>query len=680
MREAERGRFVLVLPPAMAAGVVAYAGALLEPPVWLAPCVVGLAGALAWGLRRWPVVYALCLVLAVMALGAASAGVAAWRAPAVLEVPRKASVVAGLLGAVEPLPNGRRLTLLAPTFDGGAAQGRRVRVRLRAGDETPLTAGDTVRVRALLQPPAMPAYPGAWDVQRDAFFSGLGGGGYALGPVEVVARAAPQGLALWVQTVREGIAGRIFAVLPGAEGAIAATLLTGATAAIPEGDRAAFRDSGLAHLLAIAGLHIGIVMGLVFGATRLGLALSERVALFWPIKALAACTALAAGFGYLVLTGAHVPIMRSFAMAALVTLGVLVGRRAVSLRGLGLAMAVLVLLAPAEVLGVSFQMSFAAVLALIVGYDLLQPWLRRLHGDGGWGRRLAGHCVALALTSALAGTASMPYGAYHFGHIQLYFVLANMLAVPLTALWVMPAGLVALALMPVHAEALALWPMGWGVQAILGIAHAVAAWPAAVLAVPHLPGWGLGVFSLGLGWFGIWRGRQRYAGVVVMALAGLSPWLSPPADILVSADARLIAVRQAGQVRLQKGSGAARFTQEAWLQYWAVTAAMPLPECGAAGCPLGVGVALVGAAADAQACAAQVLISAVPIRLECPGRQVIDRFTVWRDGAQAVWLGADWPVVLSDRAMRGERPWVPPVPTRGRLPAGPALRVAPIDD
>jgi len=113
-------------------------------------------------------------------------------------------------------------------------------------------------------------------------------------------------------------------------------------------------------------------------------------------------------------------------MARLVTLGVVVGRRALSLRGLALAMAAIILMAPNEVLGVSFQMSFSAVLALIAGYEALRPWLSRLHGDGAWPRRLLGHVVALALTSALAGTASAPYGAYHFGHVQLYYVFANM--------------------------------------------------------------------------------------------------------------------------------------------------------------------------------------------------------------------------------------------------------------
>jgi competence protein ComEC len=583
---------------------------------------------------------------------------------------------------VEALPadqnGGRRVVLERARFGDDPILPRAVRIRLRATDPAEIATGDTLRARALLQRPPSPAYPGGWDLQRDAFFNGLGALGYALNPVEVVARAAPGGWAGRVQRSREFVAARIAAALPGAVGAIAATFLTGSTLAIPPEDRAAFRDSGLAHLLAIAGLHIGIVMGLVFGAMRGGLVRIEWLALHWPLKAIAAVAALAAGGAYMVITGAHVPIIRSFAMACLVTLGVLAGRRVVSLRGLGLAMAVLVLVAPQEVIGVSFQMSFSAVLALIVGYDLLRPWLRALHGDG-W-RRIAGHVVALALTSALAGTFSAPYGAYHFGHVQLYYVLANMVAVPITAALVMPAGLIALALMPLNLEFLALVPMGWGIEAILWIGRAVSAMPDATVAVPHLAPWGLALFSLGLAWLGLWRTRLRLAGLVAMVLGLASPAFERPPDILVSADARLIAWHSQGMTLMQRSSGGSAFTRDAWLSLWAVPTAQDL-DCPTPNCLLQPGpgrpaAVLVRGDADDSLCGAALLVSAEPIRLRCSSHVPwIDRFSVWRNGAHAAWLEPSGVRVVSDRVTRGERPWVLGLPLAGRIPDGtrPAL-------
>jgi len=382
----------------------------------------------------------------------------------------------------------------------------------------------------------------------------------------------------------------------------------------------------------------------------------------------------------MVLTGMHVPIVRSFAMACLFTVAVLAGRRALSLRGLALAATALMLIEPQEVPGVSFQMSFSAVLALIAGYEALRPSLRALHGNGSWSRRFALHLTALALTSALAGTASAPFGAYHFGRIQLYFVIANMVAVPLTALWVMPAGLIGLALMPFGLDWLALVPMGWGAEAILWVARTTAAWPAATLEVPHMPPWGLATVGLGIAWLGLWHSRIRLAGAAVIALGLVSPLLARPPDLLVSADARLIGVRTEAGIFLQKASGASKFTRESWLQYWAAGTAGAMPADGATAgdaiscakdvCllrpwPGAKGALLVRGATHPDGCReASVIVSAEPARGLCPRPwpALVDRFTVWRNGATAIWLDADGARILTDRAYRGMRPWVPPPP------------------
>jgi len=489
--DAEHGRFALWLPVWLGAGVLLYFAQVTEPARWLAPAAAAAALALTTLGWRSAVPRAAGLALLMLALGVAAGQGAARRALPLAAIPTRAGLVEGTVRGLEILPDGRRITLDAARFGADPPLARTIRLRLRANDPATPRAGDTVRVRALVRAPAPPSFPGARDPQREAFFAGTAGSGMALAPLAILASAPPDGPARWTQSLRDRIATRILAAIPGSRGAIAATMLTGTGSAIPEPDRAAFRDSGLAHLLAVAGLHIGIVMGLVMGATRFALAFWEYAALRWPTRQIAALTALAAGGGYALLTGGHLPILRSFAMASLVTLGLLLGRRAVSLRGLALAATLLLLAQPQEIMGVSFRMSFSAVLALIAGYEAARPWLTRLRvGDGSPGpaRRLAAHAVPLAFTSLLAGTASAPYAAAAFGHVQLYFIVANMLAVPLTAMWVMPAGLLGLALMPLHCESLALVPMGWGVGVVLWIGRTVSSWPAATLAVAQVPG------------------------------------------------------------------------------------------------------------------------------------------------------------------------------------------------
>ena len=696
---AEHRRFILWLPVVLGSGVLVYFELDREPPLWLGPGIAAAGLALALALRHHPLGLALGLLPFAFGLGIASASLATARAPPIVPLPHRAVILTGRVAAVEPLPDGARVTIARPSIDGAAPIARLLRVRLRRNDPLALVAGDVVRLRALVEPPPPPSYPGAWDLQRDDFFSGLAGYGFALGPARLLAPAPRGALAQHLEALRETIAARIRAALPGAPGAIAATLITGISTAIPKADRAAFRDAGLAHLLAVAGLHIGIVMGFVFMLARALLALSERASLYLPTKQLAAVAALVAGFLYMLLTGAHLPIERSFAMAVVAVLGLAAGRRVISLRSLALAATLLLLFEPAEAVGVSFQMSFSAVLVLISGYEALRPWLARVHGARTWGRRFAAHVLALALTSLLAGTASLPFAAYHFGHIQIYYVLANIAAVPLTALWVMPAGLLSLPLMPLHLERLALVPMGLGVRLLLLIAHTVAALPAARIAVPAMPPWGLGVVALGLAWLCLWRARLRLAGIPLLLFGLATPLLAPPPDILVSDTAGLVGFATPSGAYAQRTGRASTFTRDAWQVLWLSGPFRTLPATGtAAGGALrctkaaclyrprpGAAAALLlrGKAVPDPCPDAALLLALLPYQRACAGTatRVIDRTDVRRNGSYAVWLGRGVRIV-SDRGLRGDRPWVPPPAawtdraTSHRPASGPAVPMA----
>ncbi len=659
--EAEQGRFTLLLPVAMGAAILGYFALPAEPPLWLGAAFLtaGLA-ALALGWRRLDTRF-----LAGVALAAASGFAAAqWRThdmPPLLAVPRGAVTIAGVVKSVDLLPTGRRVTFADPLLNG-AQQRRDIRVKLDDADATALAAGDGATVRGLLFKPDRPAYPGGWDFGRDAFFENLGAAGFALGDVTVTRPAADAGFARGLRRLREAIAARILAVLPVPTGSIAVTLLTGFEQDIPAPERQNFIAAGLAHLLAVAGLHVGIVMGLAFGATRFALSRPERLALHYPIKSFAALAALLAGAGYALLTGAHLPILRSLAMASLVTLGVAAGRRAISLRGLAIAAALIMLTTPEAVVGVSFQMSFSAVAALITGYAAAQRFFARLHEGTSPRRRLAAHLAGLFYTSLLAGAASMPFAAFQFQQIQPYWIFANLVAVPLTALWVLPCGLAALALMPFGLAALALVPMGWGIAVIVACADAIAAWPDAMLRVPPMPAAAILLYAGGLAWLCIWRSRARLAGLAPMPVALAVCLLARPPDVLVSPDAKLIAVRGGAGYELLRQNRASAFTLAQWAPVWA--GAIPAPmDCADGPCRLGA-ILVVPQGSTGCAGDARLVISPEPLRGACdaPGRVVIDRFTVWRQGAVAVWVGKGDVRVLTDREVQGSRPWVPAWP------------------
>ncbi|MES2714024.1 MAG: ComEC/Rec2 family competence protein [Pseudomonadota bacterium] len=679
------------LAVAMGAGILGYFALGEEPSAawrWCVPplMLAALVAARRHGIAGW----ALGLVAAA-ALGFAAASWHAEHAAPALELPRNAVMVTGIVQSVEILPEGRRLVLAEARIGEGAVLPRLVRVRMRASDPARPMPGDTLTARTILRAPPPPAFPGAWDFQRSAWFSGLGASGSALGVVSVT---PGQGAAPPLAGTRASIEARVTAEIPGPAGTIAAALLTGSQGAIPGPAMQAMRDSGLAHLLSVSGLHIAIVMGCSFAVLRLLIAAIPALGLRTDGRRWPALGALVAGGAYLVLTGFQVPMQRSFAMAALVTLGVVLGRRALSPRVLAFAAAVVMLVQPEALTGPSFQMSFAAVLALIAGFEALRPMLPQAQaGQGvlrGTLRRSMLALLALLLTSLLAGAATTPFGLHHFGRVQLYGMAANALAVPLTSVLVMPAGLLALALMPLGLDTLPLAAMGWGAEATLAIAEAVAAWPGAALPMRPIPAEGLAVSTFGFLLLCLWRGSGRLAGVPIIA-AGLAAGLViRPPDILVSADARMILLRTEDGAFLQRLSGGSNFTRDAFLRGSGRTVAAPVAaetvapglSCTAESCRFapdvsGPAAVLVRGGESAVHCGAvAVLVSAEPVRPRCRASQVVDRFSVWRDGAHAIWLDAGGAVVLSDRAYRGRRPWVPPPPAPrvldAQLPALPS--------
>jgi competence protein ComEC len=540
-----------------------------------------------------------------------------------------------------------------------------------------LIPGDWIRVRAVLAPPPPPALPGAFDFQRHAYFQKLGATGFAVGPAEVIARADHDegSFLLGLERLRQSITERVRETIGGDAGAVAAALITGDRAAISKELNDAMRDSGLAHLLSISGLHISLVAGILFVTVRGILALVPPLALRFPIKKWAAVAALPGAVAYGLLAGATAPTQRSVLMFALVIVAILVDRRAISMRAVAWAAFAILLVQPESLTGASFQMSFAAVVALIAGWEILSE--RRQADQPGWWRRgVFKYLGGVALTSLLAGAATAPFALYHFNRFAAYGLIANMIAVPLTAVWVMPCAVAAALLMPFGLEAVALVPMGWGVTAVNEVARAVAAWPGATALLPTMPSWGLAFITFGGLWLCLWRRRWRLFGAGAIAAGLASVLFARPPDILVDGGG-LFAVRGEDGRLAFSSTRSGRFLREVWLRQAGFepdeAEAWPSEEpsadgrlaCDALGCiyrASGQTVALVhDRAALVEDCwAAPVVVSAVPLGSRpCAGRaRIIDGRDLKRDGAHALWLTSGGIRIASVNDTRGHRPWV----------------------
>ncbi|MCE8459442.1 ComEC/Rec2 family competence protein, partial [Rhodovulum sulfidophilum] len=220
----------------------------------------------------------------------------------------------------------------------------------------------------------------------------------------------------------------------------------------------ALRDSNLAHLLAISGLHMGLLTGVIFAALRFALALWPRLALRLPVKKIAAAGALAVGAVYLALSGGNVATERAFIMVAAVLGAVMADRRALTLRAVALAALIVLVLTPESLTQAGFQMSFAATTALIAVFAALRD-----RPEGGWRPpRWAQGVLAVVISSAVAGAATAPFGAAHFNQVSQFGLLANLASVPLMGLLVMPAAVAAACLAPFGLAGLGLEPMRWG--------------------------------------------------------------------------------------------------------------------------------------------------------------------------------------------------------------------------
>jgi competence protein ComEC len=553
-------------------GIVLYFTAEREP-AWWAAGAAALAGiTTAIFARRRPVGFPVALAAAATAAGFAAATLTTLRIThPVLPAATWRASVSGYVEAREERVRSDRIVVGVHRFEAPRIERAPERVRVAVHKGTAPAVGSFVAFKAHLSPPLAPVRPGGYDFASDMYFQGLGASGYVLGRINT--EPAPHAAGLWlvyaafVDGVREAINQRIHSVLAGDRGSIASALITGKRNAISDPVTNAFYVSSLAHVLAISGFHMAVVAGIAFFVIRAALALVPALAGRRPIKNWAAVAALIAAAFYLVLSGASASTQRAFIMVTIVLIGVMLDRPALTFRTITIAAFVVLLLSPQAVVHPSFQMSFAAALALIAAYQYGLPW--RADADTSLGARAAlwdtREIAALILASVVAGLATTPYAAYHFHRVAPYGVVANLLAMPVVSAWVMPMGILGVLTLPLGFDAPFWQLMGQGIDWMIAVALWVTSLPGAV---GHMRAFGAGPLLLataGLLLLCLLRTPLRLGGAVLAVIAALWALAAPAPDVLVAGDGRATAIRGPdGRLRVLS-SGRDTFVIKEWL-------------------------------------------------------------------------------------------------------------------
>ncbi len=504
--------------------------------------IICAVGALLWGTRKtrftgwiWG-----AFLLAIL-LGAGRAG---WHSQAT-QSPRlpdyeRPYQLSGWIEDIAASGKGVRWIINVEDFEwaDGIDAPKKVRVRLGQKYNESASGGDYVSLRAVLSAPPGPVVPGGYSPRQRAFFEQVGGFGFAISAPNVKPNAGPPSWRRRIAAFRYHMADRIHEIAPSETSGLQAALLTGVRRYIPSEQTEALRTAGLAHILAISGLHMGLLAGTAYWVFTVLLVHISPLSRRHDVRKFAAILGIAAATAYLVLSGASVATQRAYIMAVIVFLAVILNRRAISVRSVSVAAAITLLLHPEALLSVGFQMSFAAVLALVVVYRSWRDFTP-VGARGGWLTKIRNDTLSLSVTSFVAGLATGGFALFHFGRIARFGLVGNLLAMPLFTFAVMPLGILSLVLMPLGLEEAPLWLMGQAITGLIAISSWIAGWDGALLQVKAAPIWVISVYGFAFILLLLGRLRGRLIAGALMLVCFVGWWNEPVPTLRISEEGRV---------------------------------------------------------------------------------------------------------------------------------------------
>ncbi|MFD1986891.1 ComEC/Rec2 family competence protein [Mesorhizobium newzealandense] len=576
--ELDRGVAFLLVPVCLAIGAIGYFSLAAEPDFPKPVAVVALTALCALVSRSWPKTH-LCFMAALLcALGLLVAKVETWRAGTQILGSEISTQLTGRVVSLDRMESGRiRLTIDVTSTARPKLRYAPERVRLSARKiPAEMTAGSLITGYAKLLPPTGPVRPDSYDFSFDSYFAGIGGSGFFLGNPKMAAtddNEMPLSARLFsgIENAREAIADHIRGSVGGAEGEIAAALIVGVRAGIPDDINEAMRRTGIYHIISISGLHMALVAGTIMGLLRGAFALFPDFSARRRVKKYAAAAALFSIAAYLVISGVVVAAERSFIMLAVMLIAVLFDRAALTMRNLAISAIAVIVVSPHEVVGPSFQMSFAATAALVGAYagwsdhraGKTRPPPPRRSLPGFLTQKFLLAAGGLAMTSIIAGGATALFAIWHFQRVSPLSLFANLAIMPIVSLVVMPFAVLSALAMPFGADGPFLYVMGKGLTAMIAMSGWISE-RSPVDAVGLISQQSVLLVAIALVIATMATTWLRLA-ALPFALAGLltvSDTRAP--DVLISEDARLVALPIGGGELAVSRARPNEFTVDNW--------------------------------------------------------------------------------------------------------------------
>lgn len=392
------------------------------------------------------------------------------------------------------------------------------------------SAGDRLRGTVSLRRPRNFGNPGEFDyvaylARQDVYVTA-----FVDDDIEFVRLGhADSAIADWFAHWRRGVGALIHQSIAEPHASVLSALVIGTSAALPADLRAAFNRAGVSHVLSVSGLHVGLVAAVAYTLFRWLLARSRWLLLSANVPKLAAALSIVPVLLYAGIAGSNVATLRSVLMIVVFVAAVVVDRERHLIASLAAAAIIILVTSPGSSLDISFELSFVAVLGLVLSMERFWPWwiqweeahLLRLRG---WRGRLWRWLAVYAAVSLSALAATTPLTAFHFNQLSFIAVLANALVVPLLGSLAVALGLLG-ALFFLVSETLAWLCMslaGPVVQVGLWLVQFFAAWPYAAVRVVTPTVFELVVIYAALLAFVQLSGRARAVLLGVLALIGLA--------------------------------------------------------------------------------------------------------------------------------------------------------------